>query len=282
MKNLILTLAITALLFSCQKDDINEQSLQQSSSVSLTEKSNSEPVQLIKAWNASGYYRGYQSYEKKFMVEVANLGYEKSVSALFERKDGVWEEITLNYDFSINNDQEIWSGRFSEGGYSITSRYDDEFVIKYEVNGTTYWDNNNGENYMVNGNGYQFGKPELNVSVDQDFTNFYYSQYGDKSTFSIVADVRNLAPDKEVGVVYTTDGWNTQNYLPLNFQRYWLNGYFNYINSPTAYETERWTGSVNIDNAITSITYAVVYKVNGKEYWDNNYDKNYTVNKLNN
>ena len=188
----------------------------------------------------------------------------------------------MNYDFSINNDQEIWSGRFSEGGYSITSRYDDEFVIKYEVNGTTYWDNNNGENYMVNGNGYQFGKPELNVSVDQDFTNFYYSQYGDKSTFSIVADVRNLAPDKEVGIVYTNDGWNTQNYLPLNFQRYWLNGYFNYINSPTAYETERWTGSVNIDNAITSITYAVVYKVNGKEYWDNNYDKNYTVNKLNN
>ena len=143
MKNLILTLAITALLFSCQKHDINEQSLQQSSSVSLTEKSNSEPVQLIKAWNSSGYYRGYQSYEKKFMVEVANLGYEKSVSAFYERKDGTWEEITLNYDFSINNDQEIWSGRFSEGGYSITSRYDDEFVIKYEVNGTTYWDNNN-------------------------------------------------------------------------------------------------------------------------------------------
>lgn len=30
--------------------------------------------------------------------------------------------------------------------------------------------------------------------------------------FSLVVDVKNIAPSKEVQVVYTTDNWNTVNY----------------------------------------------------------------------
>ena len=38
---------------------------------------------------------------------------------------------------------------------------------------------------------------------------------------------------------------------------------------------ERWGASIEIPSTVEKVEYAVVYKVNGVEYWDNNYGKNY-------
>ncbi|AXT51484.1 hypothetical protein D1818_11800 [Aquimarina sp. BL5] len=271
-------LFMSLLVLSCStEDDFIENPESEVTKNEIVAK-NSNPVKLVKAWKSFGSYRGYTSYYHKFAVEVANLAYDKSVSIYHEKKDGSWDEIVLSYNTTIDNQTELWTGEYSQGGYGITEEYDDEFVIKYVVNGSTYWDNNFGANYrMDNQEGYLFAKSDLNVSVDTDFVSLSYAPYDNKNTFNITVDVRNLSPDKEVGVVYSSDGWQTQKYAPLAFRSTWTNGPFYSIQSPNNYNVERWQGYATLDASEDQVEYAVVYSVNGDEYWDNNYGNNYTV-----
>ncbi|WP_298541742.1 carbohydrate-binding protein [uncultured Aquimarina sp.] len=272
-------LFISLLVLSCStEDDFIENQEAEITITEVTAKS-SNPVSLLKAWTTYSSYRGYQGYTRKFTVKVANLAYDKSVSIYHQRLDGNWDEIPLSYSQSVNDGQnEIWTVEYTNGGYSIDRIYADEFVVKYEVDGITYWDNNNGTNYaMSRSEGSLFADQSLQVSADTDFVSLSYFPYDDKNTFNITVDVRNLAPTKEVGVVYSSDGWQTQSYVPLTYRQTWTNGPLYYIQSPNNFGIERWQGNARLDTSVNELEYAVVYRVNGNEYWDNNYGKNYTV-----
>jgi len=273
---------ISVMLFSCSKGDEfveNPESIVVQNEVFAK---NSRPVSLVKSWRSTGFDRGYTSYFSKFTVKVSNLAFDKSVSILHEKVEGDWEEIPLSYSCGIDGGEEIWTGWVNQAGYDVSSNsYGDEFVVKYEVNGATYWDNNNGANYTVpfSNEGYFFVDPMANVSVDNDFDSIVYSPYSDENRFTVTVDVRNLAPTKEVEVVYTTDGWQTKQYLLLTYRSIWKSGRLLSINSPNQFGIERWSGFVGLDKSLNEVEYAVVYRVNGQEYWDNNYGKNYKLSK---
>ncbi|WP_405208345.1 hypothetical protein [Aquimarina sp. LLG6339-5] len=272
-------LFISLVVLSCSTEDDFIENQKDTITTNGSFLKNTNPVELTKAWTTYSFYRGYESYTRKFTVKVTNLAYDKNISIYHQKLDGSWDEIPLAYDKSIDNGQnEIWSGTYNLGGYGIDQVYDEEFVIRYDVNGITYWDNNNGSNYsMSRTEGAFFADASLNVSVDNDFSSFSYSPYEDKNRFSITVDVRNLAPTKEVGVVYSSDGWETQKYLPLIYRQFWSNGPFYTIQSPNNFGIERWQGYVGLDASQDQLEYAVVYRVNGNEYWDNNYGDNHTV-----
>jgi len=274
-------LVITLFALSCSTEDDaipNQNGLSLEKSANLK---NSSPVQLVKAWNSYSFYRGFNTWTRKFTVKVANLNYDKSVSIYHEKVDGNWEEIPLSYSMSLDNGDEIWEGQYRYYAYTPGKIYEDEFVVKYDVNNTTYWDNNNNNNYKIEEKqiGSFFAEPDLNVSVDSDFDRLYTSFDGVTTTLNIVADVRNISPTKEVQVVYTTDGWETERYFSLAYTKYWYNSYDYVLTSPNPFNVERWTGSVTIDEEVDDIEYAVVYKVNGQQYWDNNYGQNYSISK---
>ncbi len=271
-------LLMTLFVFSCTTEDdfIENQELGKSAEIESEKSTNL--VSLVKSWTAYGSYRGYTTYSRKFTVKVADLAFDKSVSIYHEKLDGSWEEIPLSYSFDIDDQNEIWTGESNNGGYNVSQVYDDEFVVKYEVNGNTYWDNNYGTNYtMSTQDGYFFADPNANVSVDTDFTSLSYVPYYDQNSMTVTVDVRNLAPNKEVGVLYTTDGWQTESYFTLDYRQYWSNGPLFFIQSPNQFGIERWTGNVRLSNSANTVEYVVIYKVNGQEYWDNNYGKNHTV-----
>ncbi|WP_109301542.1 carbohydrate-binding protein [Aquimarina sp. AU474] len=268
-------LLVSLILFSCTTQDDNISNIE--SSNQIVSKTTSQ-VSLVKAWTAYGNYRGFTAYSKKFTVRVANLNVDKTVSIFQKKIDGSWGEIPLTYQFNIDDQNEIWAGEVNNEGFGISQIYDDEFVVKYEVNGNTYWDNNNAANYAMSiQDGYFFAQPDLNVSVDTDFSSISYVPFYDQNSINITVDVRNLAPQKEVGVIYTTDGWKTQDYFSLSYRSFWNNGPLFLVQSPNDFGVERWSGNVRVDKTANTIEYAVVYKVNGQEYWDNNYDKNYTI-----
>ncbi|GAA4273889.1 hypothetical protein U6A24_01885 [Aquimarina gracilis] len=274
-------LLISLVAFSCATDDslINDQNLENKSEVIQKSIANDQNVTLIKAWNSYSFYRGFNTWTRRFTVKVANLSYDKNVSVFHEKVDGSWEEIPLSFSISVDDQNEIWTGEYRYTAYTDGKIYDDEFAIKYEVNGTTYWDNNNGDNYRIEEKeiGALFAQPDLNISVDADFDSLYPVYGSDGLRFSVVADIRNISPYKEVEVVYTTDGWQTQQYLSLSYTPRWYSGYNYVLLSPNQFGIERWTGSVNVDESVNTIEYAVVYKVNGQEYWDNNYGRNYRI-----
>ncbi len=268
---------ICLISFSCTIDTevTEEQVLEENESVTKQLMKNTNPVQLVKSFSSYSYYRGFDSYIRRFTVKVINLAYEKKISVYHQKLDNTWEEIPMEYGYSIGTD-EIWILDYNNTGNRI---YGDEFVIKYEVNGNVYWDDNDGENfYMPDRGGSYFANADLNVSADDNYDGLFPRYGTGQSQFNVVVDVRNLAPTKNLSIVYTYDGWQTKFYLPLDYNRYWYNGYQYAIESPNGNGIERWTGYVyDVPADITTIEYAVVYNVNGEEYWDNNYGKNYTV-----
>lgn len=279
MRKLIYVL-ISLVIFSCAKEDDVIDNLESIAADQEINQKNSAPVSLVKAWSTSGSYRGYISYFRRFTVKVTDLAFDKKVSIFHEKVDGSWEEIPLSYSFDIDDQNEIWSGSYNQVGYGISPEYANQFVVKYEVNGNTYWDNNNGSNYAVSSNaGMLIADPGANISADEFSDSLFFSPSFDQNQLNFVVDVKNLAPNKEVGVVYTTDGWQTQEYLSLSYNRVWRLGPLVAVQSPNDLGVERWSGITRIDKSISKVEYAVVYYVNGQEYWDNNYGRNFIVEK---
>ncbi|GAA5185118.1 carbohydrate-binding protein [Niveibacterium umoris] len=227
-------------------------------------------VGLLKANSYISYYRGY-SHIGRFEVQVANLAYEKQVSAYIKRSDGVWVDYPLSFVRATNGNKEIWAADFYS--YSLPDTGSNiEFAVKYAVGGATYWDNNGGANYKLGkgagtllGNGVNvygaYFSPEVVVGAGT-------------TTWSNYTTVRNLAYAKEVKVVYTTDNWATTKVATATYSKdFWNSSYYT-IPNPNVMGFEEWRYTLDIGNA-TQVEYAISYKVNGVTYWDNNYGRNY-------
>ncbi|GAA4276875.1 carbohydrate-binding protein [Aquimarina mytili] len=267
MKRILILLTAVLSLYSCTQDTDQIDSVLESAE--LAAKNSSDNVELLRAWTSNSSSPVRSRYVRRFVVKVKNLAYQKEVFIHHATPSGNWVDIPLTYQQSIGNDEEIWVGEVEPE----TEIYSDEFVVKYVVDQQTYWDNNNGANYSMQVNIGANLSEEIEVMVDQYYTRFTGSY------FAINVDARrDYGAPGAVEVVYTTDNWATVQRASLSYQRYFRVGYSNYIISPNQFDIDKWETSVRVDANVSSIEYAVVYKVNGQEYWDNNYGKNYTIN----
>lgn len=103
---------------------------------------------------------------------------------------------------------------------------------------------------------------------------------GDKLELNGVANIKNLAYEKKVQIVYSTDQWRSVKVADARFEKYYSYGYTS-VESPNDQGIENWTFRVTIPERIQSVEFAVVYSVNGQEFWDNNFGQNYLVQKNN-
>lgn len=122
------------------------------------------------SWNVqTGTVPAYWA-EKGVWVDatVQNLAYSKQVTLVWTDDNWTTTQTTdLSYDYSLGNGYEVWGidfaplGRLDSyyiggwhnyvtnqtraGGTSVTIQY----ALRYIVNGNTYWDSNNGQNYTL-------------------------------------------------------------------------------------------------------------------------------------
>jgi Carbohydrate/starch-binding module (family 21) len=193
---------------------------------------------------------GSFGYEGSFEIVVENLAFVKQVSIL-ARVGTNWRDINANFVESLPENSELWR--------APANNSEDEFVAKYTVNGLTFFDNNVGANY-------KFPK------AFDDFvalSGIHYkvvlgSAFSFGGTLHISAGVQNLAFEKVVGAVFTTDDFATVHTAFGNFERTMSSG------------LEVWTINAPVD-AFTPVTFALFYRVLGQEFWDNNFWRNYTV-----
>ena len=178
--------------------------------------------------------------------------------------------VTGNYFTTWNNGQEEWHVKVTVPSYqnviSFNAWYEDGA-------GHTYYDDNSGELHVatigpgsiavVQMNGY----PYTTVSVDAD------GVHG-----SISARVADIDYDKNVSLVYTTDGWQTSHWLDIGTGDnawHWVEDY--------GTDYERWAVDLDIPGDFAQLEYAIRYRhgvVNGAyayEFWDNNNGNNYLV-----
>src|SRR5689334_4227394 len=74
-------------------------------------------------------------------AKVDNLAFGKDVALHYRQPNGTWSETAL-----------FWEKNYAD--YDTFSRSDNtvftsEFVLRYSVDGQTFWDNNNGLNYHI-------------------------------------------------------------------------------------------------------------------------------------
>ena len=155
-----------------------------------------------------------------------------------------WQDVEATYYTTIENGTKIWR--------AFLYTYELEYAIRYEADGVTIWDNNNGQNYTdvdVIGN--------TNVCVNTQWS-YYLSNHA-----YIGATVKNLAYEKNVFVRYTDNNWETYTDVPMSYKETLANG------------TENWTVDFDTETTGEGFEYAIGYTVNGQTYWANNFGANF-------
>jgi hypothetical protein len=279
----ILAILMAAVVFTaCQKETVTtSESVKTKKAARLV---NNEKVKLLKASTNGAFYSRSYIREKTFYVEVANIGFVKQVIVRHKMTDGSWKDFNLSYLKPADANTEIW---YYEINYGVgtpqaanfaQNAFLDEFAIKYVVNGQEYWDNNNGKNYNIfnyTATDGLYMQDGLHVSADTYRSKFICG--GNKNNLQVFADLRNIAFKKEVTLVYTTDNWATVLRAPFSFANTYAFGGDNFFINPSARNFEKWVVNLSTPRTISSVQYAISYKVNGVEYWDNNYTRNYTI-----
>lgn len=221
-------------------------------------------VRLLKAFSAVSTKYGISQQSVQFTLVVQNLAYEKQVAIHMKDASGAWFDLPASYAGPAETGFEVW--KISHAFPTTEPLRDLEFVAKYTVNGQTYWDNNNGQNYFLGRN-----DGTLLNGVNVLVSSAYLRTDG---TLDVSVDVRNIAYSKTVTVVYTTNGGQTWNNASASYVPGYTYGYA-YLASPNAQGVERWSVSTNI--GAQSVLFGVRYNVNGTYYWDTNFGPNYTL-----
>jgi hypothetical protein len=199
------------------------------------------------------------------VVEVENLGYAKDVTVVYKSPGAGWQEAKARYLRSVAGNRELWS--FEGVGGIGTS----ELAVRYRVGGREYWDSNGGGNYKgeigsssgdgIVGMASPMGSG-IDVAVTSASASFPARGHVGSSLFADVL-VRNLAYDKEVTLVYTTDGWKTVKTAAATYAYGGQAG------------GETWRAFTWFDTSATKIEYVVVAKQVGREAWDNDFGQNF-------
>lgn len=244
-------------------------------------------VDLLKASSRTSSKYGFSWQDFSFDIRVDNLAYSKNVAIYYLDSDGQWKEHAAVYARPIDGNQEIWQAGWSRSlndPYQSNPPLDMEFVVKYEVAGQTYWDNNNGANYHLNANSGELITGE--VYADGAFASAPYTvNYNGNSSaisgyFQVGVLLKNLGYSKEVKVHYSYDNWQTTYVANAMFQPGRMQGY-SYVTYPNPNGVEYWyfytSGAEAQNHDASQVKFAVSYTVNGVTYWDNNFGQNYSV-----
>ncbi len=200
-------------------------------------------VQKYDLGEASNYgYDGYVGY-----IDVKNLAYEKNVTVHYTTDGKSWQDISAEYIKADPEDPQydVWKFSMAIPSSSLT------FAIKYEVNGQTYWDNNEWNNYTVSPTApIILGKCVLKtVKISENAP--------------AVILLKNFAYEKMVFINYTTDNWATSNSVDANYEK------------SLSENIEQWKIPSSIPHG-SNVKFTVTYMVNNVAYFDNNFGDYYT------
>ncbi|GMQ58478.1 carbohydrate-binding protein [Vallitalea sediminicola] len=201
--------------------------------------------------------RAVYTYYTTGYIYVNNLNSNKNVSVHYTY-DGInWLEQPATYFKTLTNGSEVWVYRTPDHPYQVIRdcTYNCRFVINYEVNGDTYWDNNNGNDYFLQYSNNRYNAPYI-LSKSVVMLNYPLNAYHPSCSNYIY--LKDLGLNKSVKVRYTSDNWLTYNEIKASHYQSFDN------------DVEEW--HFDLDD---KYEFAIGYTVNGVTYWDNNFEENY-------
>lgn len=208
------------------------------------------------------------AYNKKVWVHVYSVG----APVGYTRNADGWYDVQATYSGPAEAGYEYWTFtvpttlyKGGQGSYPLF-----KYVLAYTVNGQTYWDNNGGLNYKD-------AVPVFKM-VGLKSAGYWQASHPSMYTMNHILEgkilVKNVSYNKQVSVVYVgSDGqWKTAA-AKYSAPDYYYGNY------------EVWT--FNIQTPVYKYPptdfyrFAICYKVNGVEYWDNNNGSDYRASSFN-
>jgi hypothetical protein len=212
---------------------------------------------------ARGGCQGVDLFIKLRVKPVAGANLANKHVGVVYRKPGTTTLTSVNgtYFSTWGNGDEEWHVKVSlrswENIISFNAWYQDGV-------GNTFYDDNSSELHAI-----AIGGNHPAISHLWQYTGIGVNENG---------VLGNLDFDKELALVYTTDDWQTANWMNMGAgdnQLHWI--------EDTNSDFERWDVYVNLPGNFTHFKWAVVYKhgtANGAtvyEFWDNTSGSNYQV-----
>jgi hypothetical protein len=232
-----------------------------------------ESVKLFTAFFGTQSRYGCTQYSGSFDILTTTFGHQKLVYVHLKESDGAWVDVPASFVETLPDGREVWRAwvLYGQGACPTEKLAPDTFELAIKVSASSgdTWDNNGGANYKA---AKASGSLLVGTNVVAGGMSVYVQSDGVR-TFYADAFVRNLAYTKNVDVVYSTDAWQTMKTAPLAYTNLYVIGYGSYA-SPNSNGTEVWNRP-NVTFAAGCIDFAIRYRVNGAEYWDNNFGRNY-------
>ena len=228
-----------------------------------------EKVKLLSAKISPLYTRGVlKGYKSSGYIVVRESGFEEKV-VIHYSYGGDWKEVKAEFVGMDQQQQQIWKFETPEIKPSFHYyKFTSEFAINYQKDGKNYWDNNQGSNYFLRMTNvpYFSNRPYLLGSLNVLLDHANYQHYNGNTTLSGEVLVKNLAYNKDIQIVYTTNNWETKQYVTARY-------YSKYDDN-----LEKWRFAIRNLAPNAKIKYRVKYTVNGNTYWDDNFGRDYKVN----
>jgi hypothetical protein len=195
------------------------------------------------------YHFGHHGKKKdRYEIIVKNVAYEKKVSLWVEKKD-CWGDIFAEYKESMPGGFEKWIVE--------TNEKFSKFAVKYQVDGRSYWDNNGGNDYRI-----PKYCDDFFVLTGCEFPIVLGESLYAHHTLYVYSAVQNLSIHKKVGIVYTTDNWK-------KCQNIFANHFWTMESGVEVWKFDQHIAPLN------DIEFALFCTMNGVDYWDNNFYRNY-------
>lgn len=196
-------------------------------------------------------------YTSKGYIYIKDLGDDKKVTVHYTIDGTNWLDQQASYVKNISSEDEVWSFNID---IPKNKSNNCTFAIEYEVDGSTYWDNNNWKNYHLeysySNDNTPYALSKSTVMLDTAKHKYYYGLQG-------YVFLKDLAYAKDVKVHYTKDNWKTYKSIDATYIKDLDN-------------IELWTFFISCYDYIEG-EYAISYTVNGETYWDNNFGNNYSL-----
>jgi hypothetical protein len=212
-------------------------------------------------------------------VEVQNYSSTKDVVIYYNHEGTEWEEQNCYYQETLPGGTELWG--FAVTIYEIPFTYEPEaanvqFALRMDANGQSYWDNNDGADYMlsIKGTDQLFTDVALGSKAVEVSSARFGSVYPAGTVLTVEVNLLNLAYTKDVKIVYTKDNWATVLESPMFYLETAFNGQEIWMGAPVI---DRYIRGASNQESTEQVDFCIAYTVNGVTYWDNNDGDNYSL-----
>lgn len=222
------------------------------------------PIELRVAHYEGFAYQQPQSIHGE--LQVANLAYEKQVIVHYryqtESPWSEWRTVEATHSRALEDGDELW--RFQTPGiapYYRGANFD--FYLEYRVRGEQYQEGSAQSPHRI-GAGYLDGKNYVWTILGNQTVALDKASIDPRGRFILSAVVKKGQHPGAVSAIYSTDGWKTAHTIDLRYQYEFGAG------------VEKTFG-MDLIFPEQEVEFAIRYRVDGVEHWDNNNGQNHRV-----